>query len=108
MSLKAWYALGFSLILGICIISFIVAPNAEFSGADEQGSERIKEIDPAYTPWSDSLWSPPSSIESLLFASQAAIGAMIIGYFIGNEHGKRAAKRDDEDHDRAEAEMRAD
>ena len=39
--------------------------------------------------WFHSLWTPPPETESLLFAVQAAIGASIIFWFIGNEHGKR-------------------
>jgi cobalt/nickel transport protein len=37
-----------------------------------------------YQPWFHSIYTPPSAeIESLLFALQAAIGSMIIGYFLG-------------------------
>lgn len=53
-----------------------------FGGSDDQGSEQIEAT--GYTPWCHSLWTPPSSeIESLLFALQAAIGAIIIGYVLG-------------------------
>lgn len=53
-----------------------------FGGADDQGSEVIEAT--GYVPWFHSLWEPPSGeIESLLFALQAAIGAIIIGYFLG-------------------------
>ncbi len=39
-----------------------------------------------YEPWFESLWKPPSGeIESLLFASQAALGAGVIGYYIGKK-----------------------
>lgn len=37
-----------------------------------------------YQPWFQSIYTPPSGeIESLLFALQAAIGSIIIGYFLG-------------------------
>jgi cobalt/nickel transport protein len=53
-----------------------------FGGADDMASEVIEEI--GYEPWYSSFWEPPSpEIESLLFAIQAAIGALIIGYFFG-------------------------
>ena len=40
-------------------------------------------------PWFSSIWEPPSGeIESLLFALQAAIGAIIIGYFFGYWRGQ--------------------
>lgn len=53
-----------------------------FEGSDDQGTELIEST--GYVPWVHSLWEPPSSeIESLLFALQAAIGALIIGYVLG-------------------------
>jgi cobalt/nickel transport protein len=57
-----------------------------FGGSDGAASEVIEES--GYEPWFSSLWEPPSGeIESLLFALQAAIGAIIIGYFIGYWRG---------------------
>jgi|ADurb_Met_03_Slu_FD_contig_21_1542218_length_2199_multi_9_in_0_out_0_3 cobalt/nickel transport protein len=91
MSRKAWYTVGFGLIIAICVAAFMLQPGAEFGGADGQGEEEIGNINPDYQPWFESLWTPPGETESLLFALQAAIGAVIIGYFIGNEHGKRTA-----------------
>jgi len=88
-----WYLLGFGVIVAICISAFIISPGAEFGGADGQGEDQISEINPDYQPWFESLWSPPGETESLLFALQAAIGASIIGWFIGNEHGKRSVKK---------------
>jgi cobalt/nickel transport protein len=53
-----------------------------FGGSDDQGPEYIETT--GYHPWVQPLWEPPSSeIESLLFALQAAIGAIIIGYVLG-------------------------
>ena len=53
-----------------------------FGGSDDQGPAYIEST--GYVPWVHSLWTPPSSeIESLLFALQAAIGAIIIGYVLG-------------------------
>lgn len=91
MSRKVWYMIGFGLIIAICVAAFMLQPGAEFGGADGQGEEEIGNINPDYQPWFESLWSPPGETESLLFALQAAIGAVIIGYFIGNEHGKKVA-----------------
>jgi len=67
----------------------IILPNAEFGGADGNAAQEIE--DSGYEPWITPLWEPPSGeIESLLFSVQAAIGAVIIGYFVGYERGKRA------------------
>ncbi len=62
----------------------------EWAGADSQSEEVIGELTGGtYEPWSDPLWEPPSTeIESLLFALQAAIGSLIIGYFLGYYRGK--------------------
>ena len=59
-----------------------------FGGSDDKASQVIEST--GYTPWISSIWKPPNSeMESLLFALQAAIGALIIGYFFGYYKGKR-------------------
>lgn len=65
-----------------------------FGGSDDAASEAIGAD---YKPWFSSIWEPPSGeIESLLFALQAAIGAIIIGYFIGYWNGKSKCKNREE------------
>ena len=84
------------ILAAVCIISFI-APlvmysglgedEGYFGGSDDAASEQIEASD--YEPWFSSIWEPPSGeIESLLFALQAAIGAIIIGYFFGYWRGQ--------------------
>ena len=86
-----------NIILAILVIVIIVAPLAMYSGlgedqgyfggSDDQGSDGVAET--GYEPWFSSFWEPPSGeIESLLFAVQAAIGAIIIGYFFGYWRGQ--------------------
>ncbi|WP_421077457.1 energy-coupling factor ABC transporter substrate-binding protein [Methanothermococcus sp. Ax23] len=81
-----------AMILGVIILT--VAPlvmyaghgehDGYFGGSDDAGGEAIEEMNPNYHPWFHPIWEPPSGeIESLLFALQAAIGAIIIGYYIG-------------------------
>jgi cobalt/nickel transport protein len=79
------------LTLGV-IVLFIAAfayvsstQNHEWGGADSQAEDVISDLTGGtYTPWFQSIYAPPSSeIESLLFALQAAIGSLIIGYFLG-------------------------
>lgn len=88
-------------IVGIVVLLFVAQffygmvnnPDAEYAGADGEAENIIKEINPDYEPWSPRIptFEPPSGeIESLLFALQAAIGAIIIGYFIGYYKGKNA------------------
>ena len=86
-----------NLILAIIVIILLVAPlvmysglgedEGYFGGSDDQGSDGVSET--GYEPWFESFWEPPSGeIESLLFAVQAAIGAIIIGYFFGYWRGQ--------------------
>ena len=58
-----------------------------FGGSDDAAGEAVEAS--GYEPWTQSIWEPPSGeIESLLFALQAAIGAIIIGYFFGYWRGQ--------------------
>jgi len=85
------YIILIAIMVAIFVAPLVLLPNAEFGGADGGAEQAIS--DTGYEPWFTSLWEPPSGeIESLLFALQAAIGAIIIGYFIGYEKGKRAKK----------------
>jgi cobalt/nickel transport protein len=70
-------------------------------GSDDQGPEYITST--GYIPWFHSIWEPPSpEIEGLLFAVQAAIGAIIIGFIFGYYTGQaseRKKKENIEDND---------
>lgn len=72
----------------ICL-PLIINPLAEYSGADGEAEALITEISPEYEPWFSSIYEPPSGeIESLLFSVQAALGAGIIGYYLGSRKRK--------------------
>lgn len=59
-----------------------------WGGADGAAAGLIEAS--GYEPWIEPFWEPPSGeIESLLFALQAAIGAIVIGYFFGYWKGSR-------------------
>lgn len=86
-----------TIILLVIVAVIFIAPLAMynglgeddgyFGGADGAAGEAIEET--GYEPWFSSIWEPPSGeIESLLFALQAAIGALIVGYFFGYWRGK--------------------
>lgn len=61
-----------------------------WAGADALAEDKIAELAPDYEPWFSPIWEPPSGeIESLLFSTQAAIGALIIGYFFGYHRAKK-------------------
>lgn len=80
------------LLIGLTII-LIITPlvlnsGAEYGGADGEAEGLITQIQPNYEPWFSSIYEPPSGeIESLLFSVQAAIGAGIIGYYLGYKRG---------------------
>lgn len=59
-----------------------------WGGADGEAAGLIEAT--GYEPWAEPFWEPPSGeIESLLFALQAAIGAIVIGYIFGYWQGCR-------------------
>lgn len=86
---------GTTLLLILVVILLAMVPmfmmkNAEFGGADGQAEAVITEISPDYVPWFAPIWEPPSGeIESLFFSTQAALGAGIIGYFLGLWKGRK-------------------
>jgi cobalt/nickel transport protein len=76
-------------VVALAILPLIFV-RGEFGGADGQAQEAIGELQPDYEPWAKSAIELPSTeVESLLFASQAAIGAGVIGYVIGLYKGRR-------------------
>lgn len=80
-------------VIALAIVPLFLHPTSEFGGADGAAEEAITEINPDYTPWFESFWSPPGGeTESLLFALQAAMGAAFIGYFFGLKKGEKNSK----------------
>ena len=76
-------------VLGLTITPLLLLRCAEFGGADSRAAVAITEIKPDYKPWFQPLFEPASKeIESLLFASQAALGAGVLGYVIGLYKGR--------------------
>lgn len=68
--------------------SFIIVLNTgehEWGGADGEAEDVIREMTgDSYEPWFSPVYEPPSGeIESLFFSLQAAIGAIVIGFFFG-------------------------
>jgi len=65
-----------------------------FAGADDQAQAAITAANPDYRPWFTPLWEPPSGeIESLLFALQAALGAGLLGYYLGLRRGQSQPRK---------------
>jgi len=60
------------------------ADGERFGGADDKAQQAIATVAPGYQRWFAPLLEPASSeIASLLFALQAALGAGVIGYWLG-------------------------
>lgn len=76
-------------VLALAIAPLIFVRGGEFAGSDDQAKKAISQIQPDYQPWFKSIFEPPSSeVASLLFASQAALGAGVVGYVIGLYKGR--------------------
>lgn len=84
---RRYAALAAVLFLALVLGTFVVPGN--WGGADGAATERIRGTAPDYEPWFSPLWTPPSGeVESLLFALQAAIGGLGIGYYLGRTRGR--------------------
>ncbi|MDS1029379.1 energy-coupling factor ABC transporter substrate-binding protein [Bacillota bacterium LX-D] len=78
-----------ALVVFLAAVPLFVNKSAAFSGADSQAEEAITELQPNYHVWAAPIWEPPSGeVESLLFALQAALGAGLLGYYLGTLRGK--------------------
>ncbi len=76
-------------VLILAIAPLIFVRGAEFGGADDHAEKAISEFNPGYKPWFKPFFEPASGeIESLLFASQAALGAGVVGFAIGLYKGR--------------------
>lgn len=83
------------MILAVVILSVtpLIFIRGDYEGADGKAEDMIGEIQPNYQPWFEPVLEVPSGeIESLLFASKAAIGAGIIGYVIGLYKSRQQGK----------------
>jgi len=72
------------LAIAVTVIPLILIKDSEFEGADGEAEERVSAINPDYEPWAENIMEPPGGeTESLLFALQAALGAIVIGFGFG-------------------------
>jgi len=99
-----WAAIVLLSVLPLCLTS--TPPGADlFGGSDDRARQAIGTIAPHYRPWFAPVFEPASSeIASLLFALQAAIGAGVIGYWLGLSVARERARK----HDASERDRRAD
>jgi cobalt/nickel transport protein len=81
---------------GVFLYTSSLMAGAEYAGSDTQGSAQIAELtgksEEDFQPLIGQ-WSPPSGeIESGLFAIQAAIGGVLVGWVFGYWKGQKNMK----------------
>ncbi|MRW90405.1 energy-coupling factor ABC transporter substrate-binding protein [Duganella sp. FT80W] len=92
-TLMLWAAIVLLTVLPLWLVH-APAEQAVFGGADTRAQEAIGVIAPSYKPWFSPVFEPASDeIASLLFALQAAIGAGVIGYWLGLSVARDRARR---------------
>jgi cobalt/nickel transport protein len=96
--LEAIAAIGIIIFIGIFLYTdtLVQASGEEgWGGTDGIGSEMLEAQ--GYEPWidnSDYTFTPPSGeIESCLFALQAVIGGLLIGWIFGSWYTERKLKK---------------
>lgn len=74
----------FALAAAVFVLSLVLGSGGEFEGSDGQAEDAIGEHHPDYEPWFQPLFEPSSGeIESGLFALQAGVGGLVVGYGLG-------------------------
>ena len=82
---------GILVVLILIAIPLVVVQDSQFGGSDGAGSDAIATIAPEYdSGWITNWWTPPGTeTESALFALQAAVGGILIGYVFGYLRGRK-------------------
>ena len=82
-----------NLLLVLAVVALFAVPllldggRSGYGGTDAAVTEDLEAG--GYTPWFDSLFSPAGEVESGLFALQAGIGGLALGYVLGRLRGRR-------------------
>ena len=100
-SMSPWVvAILVAILVAIFAISFSLAPKAAdgeeaFGGTDSAATATLEER--GIEPWFSPIFEPNSGeVESGLFALQAALGACVLGFALGNLHGRAAVRTSQE------------
>lgn len=107
MKPATWGLIGLAIIIAAFPMFFHFGdPTSEeqFGGTDAAAEGIVAEQNPDYTPWFEPLVGElPGEVESGLFALQAALGAGVLGYALGNYRGRSKAVLEHEAEDSAGA-----
>lgn len=94
-----WVTFGLiAALVALFALSFALAPKPVGDGESFAGTDSIVTKileDDGVEPWFAPIFEPGSGeIESGLFALQAAIGAGVLGFALGNLRGRSVARRE--------------
>lgn len=95
--LLVWGLITLTALIAAFPMFFVKTDGEEeaFGGTDDGAEAVVEEQDPDYEPWFDSIVGElPGEVESGLFALQAALGAGLVGYALGNYKGRSRAERE--------------
>ena len=86
-----------ALLVALFALSFVLVPRPgsadeeAFGGTDAAVTAQLEEA--GHEPWFTPIFEPGSGeIESGLFALQAALGAGVLGYALGNLRGRKVER----------------
>lgn len=104
-----WAGVILLTVLPLCLVNAPPGSEGLFGGSDDRAQQAIGAIAPHYAPWFAPVFVPASGeIASLLFALQAAIGAGVIGYWLGLSVARERARAQGQTHGPAQQDHRAD
>lgn len=88
---KGVVILGTVVMILLVVYPLLTIKDSEFGGSDGVGSEVVAELAPDYdSKWITNWWAPPGGeTEGALFALQAAVGGIFIGYVFGYLRGRK-------------------
>ena len=88
-----WLVLALLVALGSALLGGL-REGAQFAGSDVRAMAVVNAVQPDYRPWTGLLWQPSPEIASGLFALQAALGAGVLGYYLGFKRGQARRRRE--------------
>ena len=88
-----WLVLALLVALGSALLGGR-REGAQFAGSDVRAMAVVNTVQPDYRPWVGFFWQPSPEIASGLFALQAALGAGVLGYYLGFKRGQARRRRE--------------